>query len=253
MLKQILCGIFILCAGLASLSAFGAGNSHQHLAIEPQAEELLGQMAAFLNDLSQFTFRAETTEDRLLSSGQKLQFAQTVGVAVRRPNRFRIDIRGDVYNQQLFFDGEVITLLDTNRNYYGTLKAPSPIESALDHGIESFGLHAPLADFIRRNDGFVNLPPYIESALYVGLHDVDGVPCHHLAFRQDDVDWQIWIENSDTPVPRKIIITQKHVTGAPQFSALISDWTLAPHLPDNHFTFEPPQDAKKIQFLPVDE
>ncbi len=253
MRNRTLCAISIFCAGLASFPAFGADKSHQHLAIEPQAEELLGHMAAFLNNLNQFTFRADTSEDRLLSSGQKLQFAQTVSVAVQRPDRFRIDIRGDLYNQQLFFDGEVITLLDTDRNYYGTLKAPSTIESALDHGIESFGLHAPLADFIRRNEAFVDLPPYIESAFYVGLHEVGGVLCHHLAFRQDDVDWQIWIENSDTPVPRKIIVTQKHVTGAPQFSALISDWTLAPNLPDNHFTFEPPQDAKKIQFLPTDD
>ena len=251
MLHRTLCGISIFFAGLASLPVFGAET--QEKIIAPQVEELLSHMTAFLNDLSQFTFHAENTEDQLLSSGQKIQFAHTVHVAVRRPNRFRADIHGDIYNQQLFFDGQTITLLDKSHNFYGSLKASGTTESALDYALESFGLHAPLADFIRRNDAFVVLPPYIESAFYVGLHDVGGVQCHHLAFRQNDVDWQIWIENSATPVPRKIIITQKHVTGAPQFSALISDWSLAPQFADSHFIFEKPKDAKKIQFIPADE
>ena len=251
MLLRTLCSLSILCAGLTSVPAFGE-ETQDTLPIELQAEELLSQMNGFLNNLSQFTFYAENTEDQLLSSGQQLQFAHTVHVAVQRPNRFRADIQGDIYHQQLFFDGETVTLLDKSHNYYGTLKAPSTIEAALDFALESFGLRAPLADFIRRKNTFVDLP-YIESGFYVGLHDVGGVQCHHLAFRQNDVDWQIWIENSDTPVPRKIIISQKHVTGAPQFSALLSDWTLALQLPDSHFIFEPPKNAKKIQFLPANE
>jgi hypothetical protein len=252
MLLRTLCSLSILCTALFSSPAFGE-DTHDTLPLDLQAEKLLSQMNTFLNNLGQFTFSAENAEDQLLSSGQQLQFAHTVHVTVRRPNRFRADIHGDIYHQQLFFDGKTVTLLDKNHNYYGTLKAPPTIESALDFALESFGLRAPLADFIHRKNTVVDLPPSIKSGYYVGLHDVRGVPCHHLAFRQDDVDWQIWIENSDTPVPRKIIISQKHVTGAPQFSALLSDWTLAPQLPDREFIFEPPHGSKKIEFLPANE
>ena len=38
---------------------------------------------------------------------------------------------------------------------------------------------------------------------YVGVTELSGVRCHHLAFRSGDVDWQIWIEDGDKPLPRK--------------------------------------------------
>ena len=48
-----------------------------------------------------------------------------------------------------------------------------------------------------------------------GLHLVRGIQCHHLVFIQDDIDWQIWIENSQTPLPRKMVITSKWLAGGP--------------------------------------
>jgi hypothetical protein len=218
--------------------------------IEPQAKVILNRMTEFMDTLQQFTFHAENTEDRLLSSGQKIQFAWAVDMAIRRPNRFRAYVKGDEKDQQLFYNGRTITLWKPHLDYYGILAAPPSIEEALDFASESFELHAPLADFIRQ-DSFDPLPPVIYSAVYVGQQLVHGISCHHLAFRQDDLDWQIWIEDSETPLPRKVIITQKFVTGAPQFTALLLEWNLAPQLPDRHFTFSPPKNAKKIEFLPV--
>ena len=159
-------------------------------------------------------------------------------------------MNGDGKDQQLFYNGRTITLWKPHLDYSGILAAPPSIEEALDFASESFALHAPLADFIRQ-DSFDPLPPVIYSAVYVGQQLVHGISCHHLAFRQDDLDWQIWIEDSETPLPRKVIITQKFVTGAPQFTALLLEWNLAPQLPDRHFTFSPPKNAKKIEFLPV--
>jgi hypothetical protein len=85
---------------------------------------------------------------------------------------------------------------------------------------------------------------------YVGLHSVHGVECHHLAFVGEDVDFQVWIENSKTPLPRKVIITSKLVAGAPQFTALLSDWNVSAQLPDSLFSFVEPEGAEKIGFLP---
>jgi len=84
MLQRTLCGISILCAGLVSLPALGA-DTHEELAVEPQAEKILQQMTKYLNALEQFTFHVENTDDWLLSSGQKLQYAAAVDVSVRRP------------------------------------------------------------------------------------------------------------------------------------------------------------------------
>ena len=56
----------------------------------------------------------------------------------------------------------------------------------------------------------------MESDFYVGKSEVRGVKTDHLAFRADEVDWQVWIEDSRTPLPRKLVITLKWMAAAPQ-------------------------------------
>ena len=88
------------------------------------------------------------------------------------------------------------------------------------------------------------------SGFYVGLSKVQGVPCHHLAFREKDIDWQIWIEDSQTPVPRKFLITDKTAQGL-QFTAEFTKWNTSPQLEDGLFTFVAPEKAEKIDILPA--
>ena len=42
----------------------------------------------------------------------------------------------------------------------------------------------------------------VETGTYVGQPVVRGVPTHHLAFTQKNIDWQLWIEDGANPVPR---------------------------------------------------
>ena len=65
------------------------------------------------------------------------------------------------------------------------------------------------------------------------------------------IDLQIWVENGEKPLPRKLIITEKWVTGAPQFTALLSDWDLSPQFKEDLFTFVAPDQAEKLEFYPV--
>ena len=53
------------------------------------------------------------------------------------------------------------------------------------------------------------------SVAYIGRGVVDGVEYEHLAARNLDTDWQIWIELGERPVPRKYVITSKTVAAAP--------------------------------------
>lgn len=57
----------------------------------------------------------------------------------------------------------------------------------------------------------------------VGVTQVEGVRCHHFAFVEQDIDWQIWIEDGTQWVPRKLVITYKTLPGAPQSTAVLSD------------------------------
>jgi hypothetical protein len=89
----------------------------------------------------------------------------------------------------------------------------------------------------------------VVSGTYVGPATVRGVSCHHLAFRGNETDWQLWIEDGPRPVPCKFVITSKKVQGLPEFTVEFSQWNFSPRLGDEVFHFTPPGDAKRINFL----
>jgi hypothetical protein len=217
--------------------------------IEPKAGEVLRQMCDYLKNLQQFSVQAEITEDVLLTSGQRIQSGRNVEASVRRPDRLRAESVGDTDNRQLVYDGKTITLMDRTKNLYTTITAPPEIDAALEHSTQAFNLRAPLADLIYTK-AYENLTAGVLSGFYVGLSKVQGVPCHHLAFKQKDIDWQIWVENSPTPVPRKFLITDKTAQGL-QFTAVFTKWNTSPQLEDGLFTFVAPEKAEKIDILPA--
>ena len=79
-----------------------------------------------------------------------------------------------------------------------------------------------------------------------GLHQVDGKPCHHLAFEQEVVDWQIWID-AGTPLPRRLTITYKLESGEPQYTVTLRRWITDLELDDVKFEFTPPAGATRMK------
>jgi hypothetical protein len=78
----------------------------------------------------------------------------------------------------------------------------------------------------------------------IGRGVVDGVECEHLAFRNVDTDWQIWVELGARPIPHKYVITSKAVTGMPQYTLRIKEWRT--DFPTDAFAFKPAQGAQKV-------
>jgi hypothetical protein len=247
--RNFICVTLLLAFSLFS-PALSVGQETMP-AIDPKADTVLKQMSDFMDSVDQFSFHAENATDELQTSGQKLQFSKSVDVFVKRPDRLRANARGDFADREFYYNGKTITLFGKDVNYYASLKAPPQIEGALDHAVMAFDLEVPLADIVYRNS-YSLLTESANSGFYAGLHYTDGIECHHLVFSYDDIDVQVWIENSKTPLPRKLIITEKWVTGAPQFTARMSKWDLSPQLKESLFTFVPPDKAEKIEFIPAE-
>ena len=250
MIKRTIFIILILCGAQLSCLTF-AQDQVAVKAIDAKADKILRQMNDYLNTLEQFSIHLENSVDILTETGQKLQLGRSVDVSIKRPNRLRVDINGDILSQQLFYDGKNVTLYGKIVNYYATSKAPATIEAAMDYAEKSFGLVAPAADLIYKNSYDI-LTEDLKSGGYFGLSTVSGIECHHLAFRAEETDWQIWIENSKTPLPRKFVITSKWIASAPQFTAVFSNWDVSPKLKNNRFIFVAPAGAEKIDFLPTE-
>ncbi len=244
-----LCSYLILCILGTSMFTPKLANAQDN-AVEPEAQQILRKMSDYLSSLKQFTFQGDITTDVILFSGQKLQNSGSIDISIRRPNRFYLTRKGNYVDQAFYYDSKTLTLLGKKVNFYASIDALPTIEETLDKAIEEVGLIAPGADIIYQNTYGV-LMEDVESGFYAGLSTIQDVECHHLAFRKSEVDWQIWIENDDTPLPCKYLITSKWTRGEPQFSVVFFNWNTAAKLKDELFVFTPPEGAEKIEFIPV--
>lgn len=216
--------------------------------IDPAADELLQDLGQYIDQAKQFTFRADVEVDEVSSQNQKIQYASTIEVAVQQPNRLFADQEGDSRNRSLWFDGNQFTLLDENLNHYLSVDTPNTLGEAVPF-LEDRGVVFPLADFVTRNF-YQGVIANVQTGKYLGLHRVRSQLCHHLAFTQDNIDWQIWIKDGFEIVPCKLLITYKNLPESPQYTAYFSNWNFSPRLPDRLFKFVPPEGATEIEFLP---
>lgn len=250
MLQKCVCLLLALVSGPVGGQAPGKDPPPGATGVEPRADEILRRMSACLAGARQFSFEAQDLVDEMLDSGQKLQFSSVRRIMVRRPNKVSADIIGDIINEQVRYDGKTLTVVDNRQKAYVSIKAPDSLDATLDYAAERFGMAMPLADLVF-SDPYQAVIGRVRQGRYIGLHKVRGVKCHHLAFRQEGLDWQIWIEDGDKPLPRKLVITYKSSPGQPQYIAFLGKWNLSRELPDSVFTVAIPQDVKRIDLEPA--
>ena len=236
-----------LLAPLAAPSSHAASNGAKPAAaISPDAISALQKMGEFLRNQQSFSVQARMTTDDQLASGQKVQFGGTVDLKVRRPDRMRVDITGDRRNERLYYDGKTFTVFGPNTGYYATFAAPGTLGELKDVLEKQYAIDLPLADLFywgTERDGRAA----IQAATRVGVANVDGFVTDHFAFRQKDVDWELWIEQGARPVPRKLVITTTSEKSRPQHATVLN-WDLSAKFEDQLFTFVPTDKVHKIEF-----
>ena len=214
--------------------------------IAPQAERSLRAACQYLVEAPCFCLTAEVWRDHVTASGQKLQFSRSVTLEVKRPNRFHVEIRSPHSERGFWYDGKSLTMLDRKRNLFSTAAMPGTLDAALDSAHDQFGIDLPLID-LAVSDPYQNATSNVIKGTDYGLAPVLGVDCHHLAFTQENVDWQVWIQDGPQPLIRRLVITHKNEPGAPEFTAFITRWDLAQRISDADFVFDPPPGAAKVE------
>jgi hypothetical protein len=242
--NQMLGALLVACALGGALGA--SPQEARPRLVEPRADQALRAMCERLAGLSRFAFEAEETFDEIPDGEPRMQLTNVRRVAIERPNRLAADAHGDTLNRAAWYDGKTATLLDKAHNTYGQIEVPPTIDAALDYMAERYGIVAPLEDLLY-SDPYEVLTESVLYGRYQGLHRAAGVLCHHLAFVQDTIEWQIWIDAGDDPLPRKFVITYVHEQGEPQYSAILRKWHLDPAFPEALFTFHAPPGAEQVE------
>jgi len=228
-----------------ALSFLAVGAQAAPPGVEPRADDVMREMGRFLAALPRFAFEAEETFDQVGTAGPRVQLSNVRRLAVERPARFAADAIGDTLNRASWYDGETLTALDKDVNMYLAVEMPGTIDAVLDKVAREYDVVIPLSD-LAYSDAYSALMESVVFGSYLGLHQAAGVPCHHLAFSQADVDWQIWIDAGDQPLPRKLVMSSVREPGTPQYTVTIRRWELDPAFPAGLFRFEVPEGATGI-------
>jgi hypothetical protein len=242
----------LLVAALVLVASLPAGPAMAAAGINPDADEILKSMSTFLAGTKAFSVSADIGNEVITKEGEKLQFDSSATLVVQRPSRLYATRQGRFADVEMFFDGKTVTLYGKNLNAYLQKEAAGTLDDAIATTESAIGIDLPGTDLLLA-DPYAVLSSGITSSGYHGTDYVQGVQCHHLSFRKDQVDWQLWVKTGDEPLPMKYVITTKWMTGAPQYSVQFSNWNLKPVIAGDRFTFAVPKGAQKLDSLPVDE
>ena len=242
--REYLGAVLATAMVVAAAPAHAQTTAAAKAALDSGAMAALQSMGAYLRTLKTFQVEALTTNEDVLEDGLKTQYAGTVNILAQMPGRLLAEVSNERVDRMYLYDGKTFTLFAKRLNYYATVPAPATLGQLADKLDDNYGISVPLADLFRWGTPGWSTEG-ITAARDLGPSDVLGTTCQHYAFRQDDIDWQIWIQKGDNALPRKLVITTKTDEARPQTSAVYT-WNLAPSFNDAAFTFDPPAGAGKV-------
>lgn len=214
-------------------------------AVDQRAVDALDCMGAFLRAQQSFTVRTVTETDYVLDSGQKIRLGETGDLRVRRPNKLHAEVISPRKERSFFFDGKNFTVYGPRVEMYATVPAQPTLLKTADMLEDRYGLELPMVDLFRWGTD-EDSTDELTSATYVGRATIDGVDTDQYAFRQPGLDWQIWIQRGDQPLPRQIVLTTTDDKERPERSIAMT-WQLNAQHPDSEFVFTPPKSSQKIK------
>ena len=213
--------------------------------VDTDAVAALKRMSAYLTTLSTIEIISEGSLDVVTVEGQRVQLDGITNYKVRRPG-FVIDFVSDLKSRRFIYDGKNFTVFSPKNGFYATVPAPGTNHEVLDTIYNRFGIRLPLEDLFRWNDQGSARAEALKSGYQLGTATLAGVATDHYVFREDDVDWEIWIQRGDQPLPRKVVIVDRTDPARPTFIARLQ-WKVNPPLTDSDFAFTPAKDATRIE------
>jgi hypothetical protein len=237
--RSLLTCVLFLAAGLvpAGLSAQAQGSD---------AKTILKAMSDYVSSQKTIELTFDSDIEVITPQLEKIQFASSGEVLLSRPDKLRAHRLGGYSDVALFFDGKTASILGKSINGYAQFDAPGTLDQLIGALREGYGVALPGADLLVSN-AYDVLVAGVQEAKHMGRGVIDGVECEHVAFRNFDTDWQLWVEVGEKPVPRKLVITSKTVNSAPQYTLRIKSWKAGVAPAADAFAFVPPAGAQKIK------
>jgi len=242
----------ICISGVILIAILATGQVLEAKSLDPDADKILQAMSAYVGSLAAFSVNIDIDNEIISGDGQKIQLSSFETVVMERPGNFHVHRKGMFGELTLIFAGKTLTVYGKTLNAYVQREVTGTTDDAIRVLEIETGLNVPGADLMF-SDPYAILSNGLESSVYIGIAYVNGIECHHLAFRKAKVDWQLWVQAGDEPFPMKYVITSKWATGAPQYEVRLRGWNPKPLINAGQFSFLVPNGARKLEAIPVNE
>jgi len=238
--KTILCAVLgtLLVANVMTVTVMAEPR-------EDDAEKILRTMSDYVRSLKTIELTFDSDIEVITPQLEKIQFTNSGEALLVRPDKLRASRVGGYADVAMYFDGKKISIVDRHNNGYAQFDAPGNIDQLIEALRAGHGIALPGADLLLTNS-FDILMAEVMEAKHIGRGVIDDRECEHLAFRNHETDWQLWVEVGKKPVPRKLVITSKTINSAPQYTLRVKSWKTDVAPASEVFTFIPPAGAEEL-------
>ena len=212
---------------------------------ESGAKAMLKAMADYVGNQQTIELTFDSDIEVITPELEKIQFTNSGEALLSRPDKLRAHRMGGYSDVALFYDGKTASIYGKSVNAYAQFDAPGTVDQLIAALRAGHGVALPGADLLQ-SGAYEILVAGVLEAKHIGRGVIDGRECEHLAFRNADTDWQLWVEVGERPVPRKLVITSKTVNSAPQYTLRVKSWKTGVQPAADAFTFAPPAGAQKL-------
>jgi len=215
---------------------------------QPQASDakaILKAMSDYVSSQKTIELTLDSDIEVITPQLEKIQFTNSGGMLLSRPDKVWAHRVGGYADVALTFDGKTVSVFGKHINGYAQFEAPGNVDHLIEALRAGHGIALPGADLLLSNSYDV-LAAGVKEAKHIGRGVIDGRECEHLAFRNFDTDWQLWVEVGEKPIPRKMVITSKTMNSAPQYTLRIKTWKTDVQPAPDAFAFVPPAGAKQL-------
>jgi hypothetical protein len=241
------------------LAGFGAGaQTKGHKApkepgdqaprIDTTAVSILDRMSAMISSMNSCTYSVHANYDIPSHYLGVVKHSDEQKVYLKGGDKLLIESNGDKGTRSYVYNGTTFDYLSRDKNQYGELTVPAKTMDMIDSVNKAYGVEFPASDFFYPT--FVDdIVAESRTLIYLGITQVDGKDCFHVAGASRNKTFQFWISDDAYTLPVKMVIVYTQREMSPQYEETLTDWQINPDLPDALFSFTPPPGAKKIKLI----
>jgi len=193
----------------------------QQNVIEEAALNHVRAMSTYLQNLKHFSMALDDIREDLTPNGP-VQVRAKHEYLVTRPDKLKLKSRGaNGHIRNMRYDGVSFTIVEGTPPHEVEIPAEGTLDTLAPQLYASHRMVLPAGDLLHEN--FHELVTKdCSHAQYMGLHYIQGRPCHHVIGTTAGADWQLWIDSEGPPVPKRLLVRYRSNSGVPRYAVNIT-------------------------------